>query len=170
MILFSVKLEVFPYYLLDKAHLTQGRFLAVVPCCALCCRGQSCGMTLWELDCCIWKGRVWGTAGIQAFQASGRKGKPNWVSFFPLWFSFRVTTDKVQTLLFTALLLFWVFKLAETLLFLGNASFPIVLGLSHCLLDPLPALQLQFLKETAVSGKAPALQQAATFGIFIFLF
>lgn len=61
-------------------------------------------MTLWELDCCVWKGRVWETTGMQAFQASGRKGKPNWVSFFTLWFSFRVTTDEVQTLLFTALL------------------------------------------------------------------
>lgn len=60
------------------------------------------------------------------------------------------------------------FKLAGTLLFLGNTCFPIVLGLSHCLLDPLPAFQLHSLKETAVSGKAPTLQQAATFGTFIF--
>lgn len=101
---YSVKLEVFLYYLLDKAHLTQGRFLAVPCCCALCCRGQSCGLTLWELDCSICKGWVWETTGIQALQASGRKGKPNWVTFFPLWFSFRVTTDEVQILLFTALL------------------------------------------------------------------
>lgn len=101
---YSVKLEILLYYLLDKAHLTQGQFLAVVPSCALCCRGQSCGMTLWELDCSIWKGWVWETTGIQAFQASGRKGKPNWVTFFTLWFSFRVTTDEVQILLFTALL------------------------------------------------------------------
>lgn len=34
MILFSVELEVFPYYLLDKAHLTQGRIFS---CCSPLC-------------------------------------------------------------------------------------------------------------------------------------
>lgn len=69
---------------------------------------------------------------MQAFQASGRKGKPNWVSFFTLWFSFRVTTDEVQTLLFTALLNtfnFGFLSWLEPCFSWGAHNFPTVL---HC--------------------------------------
>lgn len=34
---------------------------------------------------------------MYTFQVIVRKGKPNWFSFFTLWFSFKVTADAVQT-------------------------------------------------------------------------
>lgn len=104
MILFSVKLEIFPYYLLDKAHLTQGHIFT--RCSLLCFVLQR--SELWA-DNCGNQIAASGKSGLgdhrhPGIQASGRKGKPDWVSFSTLWFSFRVTTDEVQTLLFTALL------------------------------------------------------------------
>lgn len=79
---------------------------------------------------------------MYAFQAIIRKGKPNWFSLFTLWFSFKVTTEAVQTLLFTAPLNTFYFQFLswlEPCFSWGNSCFPIVLGLSHCLLDPLLA-------------------------------
>lgn len=43
---------------------------------------------------------------MNAFQAIVRKGKPNWFHFFALWFSFKVTTNAVQTSLWHVYSLF----------------------------------------------------------------